>query len=547
MLALDFLMLTGLVLCGSQAASISFSESTGNIVDTGYARYRGNVSYLNTVAYLGIPYAEPPLGDLRFRAPRPLNTTRVAAATNGRLVDAKAYPEPCIQGTIGAGDAGGAGSEDCLKVNIYAPYGATKGSNLPVLVYIHGGGYTFGDPASWPFDDWIHEQTDVVIVAVYYRLDSFGFLAHPEFRNGTVGDLNPGFLDQLQALKWVNQYITAFGGDPNKVTIDGESAGGASVELHLTANESSIPLFHAAIAQSVYRTPVTLPEQDVHIFDSYASFAGCGSGSIAEQMDCLLTLARAQDAVYYNGSESYTIFHPVVDGEIILDHPTRSILRGQFKKVPLLVGATSNETLVNTTGLSVTAALKLYFPSLTELDLEEFAAVYPPSEFPSSDEYFRTATGEPSVRCARTIMGTAFSFFNNTWTYRYNQRDPVQAANDTAVEHAAEMWMMFRGTSSYTGFNGTATFAPQTPAELAFAAELHAYWLSFVRSGDPNTYKLDRSPEWPPYSFDSRNRVVLQQDSGDTTTTSGVYVEPEPVGESLRCAFVSSKEYDQQA
>ena len=104
------------------------SGSQVNVVNAGYALYQGNRTLPNTVAYLGIPYAEPPLGNLRFRAPRPLNTTRVGLESAGRVVDATEYPEFCIQGTTGGGDAGGAGSEDCLKVNIYAPPDATKGN-----------------------------------------------------------------------------------------------------------------------------------------------------------------------------------------------------------------------------------------------------------------------------------------------------------------------------------------------------------------------------------------------------------------------------------
>ena len=133
---------------------------------------------------------------------------------------------------------------------------------MPVLVYIHGGGYIYGNPANWPFNHWIHQSPNVVIASVYYRLDSIGFLTTPEMATQGLGDLNSGFYDQVQALKWVQQHISAFGGDPSKVTINGQSAGGASVELHLVAHESKGKgLFSGAIAQSVYRAPVSLPQQ----------------------------------------------------------------------------------------------------------------------------------------------------------------------------------------------------------------------------------------------------------------------------------------------
>lgn len=120
-------------------------------------------------------------------------------------------------------------------------------------------GYTYGNPRNWPFDGWVHQSPNVVVVSVYYRLDSFGFLAIPEFADASLGDFNVGFTDQVQALRWVKQNIAAFGGDPNRVTINGQSAGGSSVELHLVTDQEK--LFSGAIAQSVYRTPLPTPAQ----------------------------------------------------------------------------------------------------------------------------------------------------------------------------------------------------------------------------------------------------------------------------------------------
>lgn len=121
-------------------------------------------------------------------------------------------------------------------------------------------GYRYGNPAAFPFDLWVQQSPNVVVVSVYYRLDSFGFLSVPELKDSANGDLNAGFLDQTQALRWVQSYIHAFGGDPDHVTINGQSAGGSSVLLHLVAPQEE-KLFSAAIAQSIYRTPVPTPEQ----------------------------------------------------------------------------------------------------------------------------------------------------------------------------------------------------------------------------------------------------------------------------------------------
>ncbi|KIK58091.1 hypothetical protein GYMLUDRAFT_262697 [Collybiopsis luxurians FD-317 M1] len=530
----------------------------GDIVDTGYAQYRGNQSFENTVAYLGIPYAEPPLGDRRFRAPLPLNTTRIEQEAGGDVVDATQYPNFCVQGSNGGGYAGGAGSEDCLKLNVFAPFGAKNGDNLPVLVYFHGGGYVYGNPANWPFDGWIHQTPNFVAVSVYYRLDSFGFLTTPEFSDPANGDFNVGLQDQTQALRWVKQNIASFGGNPAQVTINGQSAGGGSVELHLVTNVEE-KLFSGAIAQSVYRAATPTPENQQPLFAFYAERAGCGNGTVVDQLVCLRTasisaLARAQDAAAKSGL-AYNTFHPVVDGKIITDLPSSSVLKGNFARVPLIVGATSNETVAR--GTDFTQALKSRFPGLTSEDLDEFVQVgtffdsltldthdiiqeYPLSEFDSASQQFQVATGESVLICAREILGGKFANTTKAWTYRYNQPNPTQPG--TAVQHSAENWMMFNGIN--TGSNGTGVFTPMTPVEKAFASELIAYWVSFVRSGDPNTFKLGRSPTWNEYfttGANAKQRIVLQQPANNSMTESGSFIETEPAAESRRCAFVATK------
>ncbi|KAI0050267.1 alpha/beta-hydrolase [Auriscalpium vulgare] len=522
--------------------------SKSNVVDVGYAKYLGNQSYPNSVAYLGVPYAEPPLGHLRFRAPVQLNTSRVAALAQGKAVDATQYPDFCIQGSTGNGDAGGAGSEDCLKVNVYTPAGAHKGSNLPVLVYIHGGGYYYGNPRNWPFDHWIHQSPNVVIVSVYYRLDSFGFLATPELTNSANGDLNAGFQDQIQALRWVKQYISTFGGNPSRVTINGESAGGSSVELHLVARETE-QLFSGAIAQSVYRTPVPTPQQQVPLFEFYAASAGCGSGSVTDKLSCLRSasvsaLARAQDSASFGSfTGAYNAFHPVIDGKVITEYPSLSVLQGNFRSVPLIVGATSNETLSGP-ATDIATPLKRFFPGLSNFSLQQFVEVYPVSDF-GGDVVVQqeVATGESELKCARTIMGEAWARRTSIFTYRYNQANPT-GSNPTVVGHAAENWMMFLGTN--TGVNGTTTFTPQNATQSAFAQELIAYWLSFVRSSDPNTFKLTHSPVWPLYTSGRKSRIVLQEVPAGSTAGSGSYVEAEPAKENARCHFVASKVLEEQ-
>ncbi|KIP05506.1 hypothetical protein PHLGIDRAFT_74148 [Phlebiopsis gigantea 11061_1 CR5-6] len=531
-----------LSLIGSLA--VACSAAAGTVVDLGYAKFRGNLSYPNTVAFLGLQYAEPPVGDRRFRLPLPLNTSRVTAETKGAIIDASIAPQFCIQGGS-ASVPGGGGSEDCLQVNVYAPVNATKRDKLPVLVYIHGGGYNHGNPLVWPFDHWIHQVPDVVIVSVYYRLDSFGFLAHPDFATDpTLGDMNAGIQDQTEALRWVQKHIAAFGGDPDQVTIDGQSAGGSSIEIHLVAPQQQ-GLFHGAIAQSVYRTPLPTPEQQVPLFNFYAGKAGCGGlETIKETMGCLRNssvsaLAPAQDANRSSSSNgSYNFWRPVVDDKIIPKRPTPSILTGDIHPVRLMVGSCSNETL--STSPNMNASLSAFFPMLSPTDIAEYNGVYPLSAYANTSEQARVATGESELRCAAEIMADAWSPHVTTYVYRYNTANPTDASG--LVEHAAESWMMFKGT--HDGPNGTTTFIPMTPSQDAFAEELIAYWLSFVRAGNPNTFKLARAPTWPQYHPGAPRRVVLTE---GTVVASGSTVETIARDEAGRCAFVASKFPAQQA
>ncbi|KAF8576476.1 alpha/beta-hydrolase [Ramaria rubella] len=507
-------------------------------VDTGYAIYIGNHSRSNTAAFLGIPYAEPPTGEGRFRAPVPLDTAKLQQ--NKTIFDASEYPEFCVQGTTGSGDAGGAGSEDCLKVNIYAPVNATKESKLPVLVYIHGGGYIYGNPANWPFDHWIEQSPNVVVVSVYYRLTVFGFLAHPALADPSIGSLNAGFLDQVQALKWVQSHISAFGGDPGKVTINGQSAGGSSVELHLVANEGNAPLFTGAITQSVYRKGLPTAEQQLPLFEYLLQNTSCSLPTPAEQISCLRqvsisALIRSADSAGEFFPGSFNVWIPAIDGTVLTEAPTKLILEDKWAKVPVISGATSNET-----GFSgnISADLTAFFPLLSSTDIQEFLNEYPESEFTNSKQRGDTITGELELRCGRELLGGAAAKANlPAFAYRYNQPNP-SFGDDVDVEHAAENWMMFLGTN--TGFNGSTVFTGLDPVETAFSEELIAYWLSFVRSSNPNTHKLSRSPAWSSFSLQPLhlgNRQVLQQDPNNTTTTSGVEFEEEPLLEAQRCEF----------
>ncbi|KAK1233831.1 hypothetical protein PQX77_002997 [Marasmius sp. AFHP31] len=499
-------------------------------------------------------------GDPSFRVHVPPNTTRIKQQLGGKNPkDSVCDGIPRIRTKTQkprATDHGGAGSEDCFKVNIYAPASAKEGDKFPVLVHIRGGGYIYGNPRNWPFDHWVRQSPNVVIVSVYYRLDAFGFTT-PDIADTQNGDFNAGFLDQIQALRCVKTHIESFGRDSSKVTINGESAGSGSFEHHLVANVKE-RLFSGAIAQSVIKLPRRRRNNSRWpLFENFASAAGCGVGDVRAKLAYLRkadvgTLVHAQEASF---TGPFNTFHPVVDGKVLVGNPSTLVEQGKLAKVPLIVGATSNETV--TGGSDVAVALKNSFPGLSDTDVQDILAVRQLSvprtrpqklsirrctllgcseaDFTSSSQRFQVVTGEAT-------LGGAYSTSPKSWTYRYDQPNSTQ--NTPAVNHAAENQMMFLGSN--TDSNGTTTFTPQTPVELAFTEELIAYWLSFVRAGDPNKFKLPMSPEWPQYAWVSKRRIVLQQDRGNSTTRSGSFVEQEPGNESRRCEAIASKSEQEQ-
>ncbi|KAK6996810.1 carboxylic ester hydrolase [Favolaschia claudopus] len=328
------------------AAQWTVTIAAGPIIDLGYAQYQGSVNTTTNVAtFLGVRYATPPLGNLRFRAPQPpQNITGVQQAT--------AFPNGCWQAPPGlsstnplrsrALDIGM--SEDCLFLNVYYP-SDTAGvpiASLPVIAWIHGGGYISGSASIFRGTDIIAQSNrGVVVVAIQYRLGLFGFLPGAEVKNN--GALNAGLLDQDFALRWVNKHIAKFGGDPSKVTIWGESAGAGSVLQHIVANDGNTQpqLFRAAITSSTflpsqYNYNDRIPEL---LYSEVVSQTGCSSA--ADSLTCLreidpvimvLVNVAINVAAFYG---TWTMV-PVVDGEFITQRPTLALAHGKVNGEGLL-------------------------------------------------------------------------------------------------------------------------------------------------------------------------------------------------------------------
>ncbi|KAG8683652.1 hypothetical protein FRC08_014156, partial [Ceratobasidium sp. 394] len=314
----------------------------GPVVDLGYAAYAGNSTSLagqtnsNVTFFGGIPYVQPPLGELRFRASKDLDER---VKPNRTVVDARGWgpvcvPQPAVEGS---------GVEDCLNLNIWKPTSATPRSKLPVVAYIHGSGFYFGSSSQFPMYDWVAQDQNIVAVSMNYRLGLFGFLDGTAVR--ADGTPNAGLLDQRAALLWIQRHISQFGGDPDDVTIAGESAGDASVVLQATAwgGTRAVP-FKRAIAQSIGLYPLPLDAEIEGVFNNVTSAAGCPSSGPAA-MSCLRaaplsTLTKSINNVRNN------FLAPTIDGPngFLPDLPSRLISQGKFHRgIDLIAGHMTND------------------------------------------------------------------------------------------------------------------------------------------------------------------------------------------------------------
>jgi len=315
--------------------TVRVSTSLGEIEGTFLETETG----LQFPAFRGIPYAKPPIGELRFKKPEPAEKwVGVLDATK----DGPACPQQ------DAFSRWYFGEEDCLLLNVYTPQLPTKGvpSKKPVMVWIHGGGFFWGSGRSDLYGPAKLLNHDVVLVTINYRLGPFGFMSTGD----EVAPGNYGLWDQVEALRWVKANIRYFGGDPDKVTIFGESAGGFSVGLMLVSPPAK-GLFHKAISQSGSATCMKSegPEDQKKRAAFLARKAGCPTESSQELIDCLRRIPAA-DLITYHVPSKITAetggvehFFPVIDGELLITSPLTVLKSGDFNKVPFMAGTTENE------------------------------------------------------------------------------------------------------------------------------------------------------------------------------------------------------------
>ncbi|KAF7616774.1 hypothetical protein AFLA_004828 [Aspergillus flavus NRRL3357] len=486
------------------------------IVDLGYSSYRG---YYNTTTGLniwkGIRYAAPPINELRWQPPvaPPRNSSHILPAVD--------QPPVCPQsGAAGTptvyGFNSGPGDEDCLYLNVYAP---PRASDLPVFVWIHGGGYGLFGAVYDPSPLMNTNGNGFITVEIQYRLGAFGFLSSAEVRER--GTNNAGLLDQRFALQWVQQHITKFGGNPRRVTIGGESAGAGASMLHALAyggEESN--LFQNIIAASPYSVPIYPYDDPVPTgyYEEFVEKAGCGPSSIAKvrynsSFDCLVaapseTLQNASGLVSESGLFGTFAFLPVIDNDLIRERPSAQLLSGKVTGQRILVGNNANDgvPLSNPNVVTRTAFdsyLSATFPNFTETDLAWLNLVYDTADSQPTDDSPRfdtlgtsgpTAKNESEV--ATGLQQTVFNIFaestfdcpaqwlaeafggplRQAWKYQYSVTPAYHGADMNAYFPAKASWPSKEFNHAFQKIWGSFIIndSPIIPLQDATANQSHA-------------------------------------------------------------------------
>jgi para-nitrobenzyl esterase len=488
-----------LILGTSAAAADTVSVTGGHIEGT-------TLDESGIHLYRGIPFAAPPTGELRWAPPAPVETW-------DGVLRADTWGTHCMQGEMFGGPLVTRGEqmgEDCLYLNIWTPT-SDPNAGLPVFVVFHGGGFAAGSASEARTDGAWFARRGMVVVAPNYRLGLFGFLGHPELsrESGGRGSGNYGMLDQVAALEWVRDNIAAFGGDPENVTVNGESAGSMSVSAHMVSPLSK-HLIHKAIGQSgaffespdstLVADPLEKKERDGL---SFAESVGASSIRELRAMSAETLLAAVMSE---NGGWGYG---PGIDGHFFEQDAAASFEAGEQAKIPLLAGWTSSELGMSIalnpekpTRASFRNALRNTFGSLWRKATD----VYPGT---SDEELLQSAAdyaGDMFISFATWKWIEVHAATSNApvYRYRFDRTIPGDPASAYGAIHASDIEYSFNTLDSKPG-NWQA--ADREVAEIMSTA-----FANFILTGDPNG---DGVPEWPEYG--ATGRVMYF----DTTSAAG--------------------------
>ncbi|KAH9058058.1 carotenoid ester lipase precursor [Lactarius vividus] len=519
------------IICAAIAtASATIIDTTGPTVTLDRGTFMGTTADgLNK--FLGIPFARPPVGDLRFRLPKepgPYAGTHNATAFGlpcpqqaTTLAILNGLPRETLEylsSLFGSGNTTILDGEDCLTLNVITPAHAEPRLKLPVVVWIHGGAFEVGssmlNDGSPIVNHSIALRKPVIYVSMNYRLSAFGFLASQEVKDAGVGNL--GLWDQRLALHWIQKYIHAFGGDPSKVTIWGESAGSGSVSLQMLANGGNTGgLFRAAFMQSGSPTATGGITHGQRYYDDLVESTGCSGSS--DTLACLREapyqkLKAAMDSTpsLFAYQSIALAWQPRVDGIFLADVPQKLVQEGKVARIPFVTGDCDDEgTLfsLSQTNITTEAELRNYIsefilPGVTDAELDQLLTLYPQDVTQGSPydtgtqnvftpEFKRIASilGDFEFQAPRRFLLNNLSGQQNTWSFLSKRTKSLPVLGSV---HSSDLPIIYGG------------------------GDLTDYLIQFATDLDPNYGGL--CPQWSRYTTSSPQLMTLV-DSKDTNRT----------------------------
>jgi len=447
--------------------------------------------------FLGIPYAQAPVGNLRWRDPQPL------AHWQG-VREAKHYAGACLQPSMGWNNSLIAtASEDCLYLNVWTPQ-LDASAHLPVMVWIHGGGFVGGSATDPVFSGERFAARGVVLVSLNYRLGVLGFLAHPQLsRDSGHGSGNFGLLDQDAALRWVRANISHFGGDASAVTVFGQSAGGGSV-IALLASPRARGLLRAAIVESgAMITP--LPMQTLAQAEANArQIMGQESIQALRRLSGDELMQRVQQyAMTHHG----VILGPVVDGYVLTEDPVALFARHGEQPLPLIIGNNAREGFAPVHDADLAKVLGEFYAdqAQTALNLYVGAHAAPAAIDPVLGSPAAQWVTDSGFRCA-AVMTAERHRAGGAPVFEYQFEQSLPGREGEGAGHTYEIPYVFGNL-----LDSGPLAAPFSAPDRALSDLVMDYWTNFAKHGDPNAAGL---PPWPRFEADSRTYLRLSTAAG---------------------------------